>query len=80
MKLNILKEFPQEVLLQEHKVAVSIYMPTHRVSTERDRDILVYKNLVKDIDTKLERSLGKKEANVLSNSLHELGCQDLSHT
>ena len=72
MKLNILKEFPQKALLQEHKVAVSIYMPTHRVSTERDRDILVYKNLVKDIDTKLERLLGKKDAIDLSNSLHEL--------
>jgi hypothetical protein len=72
MKYKIFKEFPNPVLLQDYKVAVSIYMPTHRISTEQERDILVYKNLVKEIDTKLEQSLNKKEAKALSSSLHEL--------
>jgi hypothetical protein len=72
MQYRILQEFPNEKLLQDYGVAVSIYMPTHRVYTEQERDILVYKNLVKTIDTLLEETLDKKTAATLSGSLHSL--------
>jgi acetyl esterase/lipase len=72
MIYTIVQEFPNKVLLKDHKAAVSIYMPTHRMYTERERDILVYKNLVKDIDSMLEETLDKKAAAILSGSLHAL--------
>ena len=72
MTYTIVQEFPNKALLQDHPAAVSIYMPTHRMYTERERDILVYKNLVKDIDSMLEERLDKKAAAIFSDALHAL--------
>ena len=72
MRYRIVEEFDNEMLLQDYGVAVSIYMPTHRVSAKQEHDILVYKNLVKSLEPKVEEMLDKNHSSKLLRSLRSL--------
>ena len=50
MKDFITTIFPPPILDQECKECISIYMPTHRTAPDNRQDLIVFKNLVNDLE------------------------------
>jgi hypothetical protein len=65
MNYKICTDFPEDLLLEEKEPSVSIYMPTHRLINDNKKDIIVFKNLTKDIIESLRQKYSNKDISPL---------------
>lgn len=64
--------FPHPIFSSTRIPVVSIYLPTHRTSPDNKQDVLVYKNMIKEVEDKLNLLLSKKEVDTYVSRLNEL--------
>jgi hypothetical protein len=64
--------FPHPIFSSSKIPVVSIYCPTHRTSPDNKQDVLLYKNLIKEVEDKLNLILTKKEVSSFITKLDEL--------
>lgn len=69
---EITNRFPHPIFSSSKIPVVSIYCPTHMTSPDNKQDVLVYKNLLKEVEDKLNLILTKKEVNQFMIGLDEL--------
>lgn len=69
---EITNRFPHPIFSSTRIPVVSIYCPTHRTSPDNKQDVLVYKNLIKEVEDKLNLILTKKEVTGFVSLLDEL--------
>jgi hypothetical protein len=69
---EITNRFPHPIFSSSKIPVVSIYCPTHMTSPDNKQDVLVYKNLLKEVEDKLNLILTKKEVNQIMLGLDEL--------
>jgi hypothetical protein len=69
---EITNRFPHPIFSSKSIPVVSIYLPTHKTSPDNKQDVLVYKNLLKEVEDKLNLILTKKEVTRFMSVLDEL--------
>ena len=67
------KETVKELLSVQAKPSISLYMPTHRSHPENLKDIIHFKNLVKQLEDSLLKQYSKSEATTFTEPFHALG-------
>jgi hypothetical protein len=65
MNYKICTDFPNELLLKSGEPCISIYMPTHRLTVNYKKDILVFKNLAKEAISSLVEEKPNKDTKPL---------------
>ena len=64
MQYKIVKHFPHPMLMENHQPALSIYLPTHRLLEDQDRDRILFDQLIKEAFVGLDNlpvTIGIKE-------------------
>ena len=69
---ELANRFPHPIFSSTRIPVVSIYLPTHRTSPDNKQDVLVYKNMIKEVEDKLNLLLSKKEVDTYVTLLQEL--------
>ncbi len=69
MLFEIVKRFPEDMITDKNGPLVSLYLPTHKSYPENKQDPIVFKNLLKHIETALE---GVDSADTILKSLYAL--------
>ncbi len=72
MEYKLYTDFPNEMLLQSHELCLSLYMPTHQIFQEIKKDVIVFKNLVKEVKSSLEISYSNREIKPLISQLQSM--------
>jgi hypothetical protein len=72
MKYTIVEVFPNEFFSNKQAPLISIYQETSRHLTDNKRDALVFKNLIKEIETSLKKLYSKKEIQSLMTMFSEI--------
>jgi len=72
MKYKITNDFPNEMLLKQEQPCLSIYMPTHRLIVDNRKDVLVFKNLAKEVKTNLEQNYSSRDIKPLITLLERM--------
>lgn len=70
MELKRVYEFPHEIMMEEGKRSISIYMPTHSDSGQWKQDKIRFKNLVSQVEVSLLEDMKKDEVDKLVKPLH----------
>lgn len=60
--LDKIREFPDEIVFQEGGPCISLYQLTHRHSPENKQDVVVFNNMLRDLESLLEEKY--KEADI----------------
>jgi hypothetical protein len=55
MLYEITEQFPKNMSLNEEELHISLYQPTHRHYPENKQDLIVFKNLRKEIELSLKQ-------------------------
>ncbi len=66
------KDFPDDIVFSEAKTCISLYQPTHRFAPENQKDAIVFKQLLQQIEDSLEPSLSKEDVKSIMEPLHTL--------
>ena len=61
MTYKIVDIFPHDMLTHPHEVCLSLYMPTHKLIFDHKKDVLVFKNLVKEAKASLEKGMDSED-------------------
>jgi len=69
---KIVKDFPNEIIFQEGEPCISLYQLTHRYSPENQKDITVFKNLIREIEESLKQKYKKADISSIMKPLYEL--------
>lgn len=79
---TINKELLNNLKSAHGKPCISVFLPTHKTSPENKQDQIRYKNLLKELENKLEKTHSSREVDKLLKPFNELGVQDdfWSHT
>jgi hypothetical protein len=72
MNYTLCNTFPIPLFTNHEKPCVTLYMPTHPSITNRKKDILVFKNLIKRIELSLETMYSTKDVIELISKLKDL--------
>ena len=72
MTYEIVKEFPDKVIYEKDDLFVSIYQTTHRSSPDNKQDVIVFKNLIKEIEDSLAQRYSKKDITRLLGPVYEI--------
>ncbi len=72
MTYQVVTEFPNDILFEQEGPFISLYLPTHRHFPENKKDRIVYKNLLKTIETSLALKYSSKEIDDNMNSFHHI--------
>ncbi|PKK87121.1 MAG: hypothetical protein CVV63_02125, partial [Tenericutes bacterium HGW-Tenericutes-8] len=72
MSYTVCTVFPNDMLLKSVAPCISIYMPTSRVSVNIKQDMLVFKNLVKEVRSSLERKYANRDIKNMMSQLENL--------
>ncbi|MGI6730337.1 MAG: hypothetical protein ACOX5F_00355 [Anaerovoracaceae bacterium] len=70
---TIVNEFPAELLNATEGPFISLYQPTHRRSPENKQDVIVFKNLVKEMEKSLQQKYPKRENQPIIDLFTKLG-------
>ena len=62
MNYELANDFPNDIIYERKGVCISLYQPTHRYRPENKQDIIRFKNLVKDIEEILVKTIDKDRA------------------
>lgn len=79
---TITKELLSNLKSAKGSPCISVFLPTHKTSPENKQDQIRYKNLLKELEHKLEKTHSAKETHKLLQPFNELGVQNdfWSHT
>lgn len=72
MKYKIVEEFPHEILDERKSPCISIYQPTHRYSSDRQKDRILFKNQVREIESFLAKKHPINRVKKLLEPLYQL--------
>lgn len=70
--IEIVKKFPNQLLIEEAKLCITLYQPAHRNSGEHVKDQVVYKNLLRNLEEELNKHLSKLETDQWMAPLNEV--------
>lgn len=76
MAYQIVKEFPNDILFEQEGPFVSIYLPTIRFIPENKKDPIVYKNLLKTVETSLAKKHSPKDVGAIMEPLKQMEDDD----
>lgn len=71
MLYEIVHEFPHQLLLSGKKPCISLYQPTHRHGPENQKDPILFKNLMKQIELSLSKKYKREEVKSLLKPLEQ---------
>lgn len=69
---RISKDFPDDIIFSEAKTCISLYQTTHRFSPENQKDAIVFKHLLRQLEDSLEPCLSKDDLKSIMEPLNEL--------
>ncbi|HWQ98886.1 MAG TPA: hypothetical protein VN538_12460 [Clostridia bacterium] len=69
---RIAKDFPDDIILSTAETCISLYQPTHRFAPENQKDVIVFKHLLQQIEDSLEPNLSKEDVKSTMEPLHAL--------
>lgn len=72
MKYELTTEFPHEIMFEKDGPCISIYQPTHRHRPESKKDLIVFRQLVDDVESSLLKKYSKQESEELVKPLRDL--------
>jgi len=72
MKYKIVDQFPNEFFTNKQAPLISIYQETSRHLTDNKRDALVFKNLIKEVESSLKKLYSKTEIKPLMTMFLEI--------
>ncbi|WP_133130739.1 hypothetical protein [Legionella yabuuchiae] len=66
------EDYPELFLNSSQTPCISLYQPTHPAHPDREQDVIRYKNLVKEIESSLEKNYTGRETTKLMKPFHDL--------
>ncbi|MFP4187579.1 MAG: hypothetical protein ACLFSU_05360 [Acholeplasmataceae bacterium] len=72
MSYRVVSEFPHPIIEEKEGPFISIYQETHRSFSENRKDMIVYKNLLKDVESSLKKDFDKREVSALMEPLRSI--------
>ncbi len=72
MNYRIASAFPHPIIEEKEGPFISIYQETHRHFSGNRKDLIVFKNLLKDVLSSLEKKFDKRDIDVLMKPLREI--------
>lgn len=69
---RIVKDFPVDIIFSEEKTCISLYQTTHRFAPENQKDVIVFKHLLQQLEELLEPRLSKENLKSIMDPLNEL--------
>jgi|LSQX01.3.fsa_nt_gb hypothetical protein len=72
MRYEIARHFPKDMIFGESGPLISLYQPTHRSSPDNKQDPIVFKNLLRKLESSLAQRPGGEDSEVLMKPLYEL--------
>ena len=76
MAYQIVTEFPNDILYEQEGLFVSLYLPTTRHIPENKKDPIVYKNLLKTVETSLARKHSPRDIGAVMEPLKQIEDDD----
>ncbi len=70
--LDKIREFPDEIVFQEGGPCISLYQLTHRHSPENKQDAVVFNNMLRDLESLLEKKYKETDIEKIMKTFHEL--------
>ncbi|QRN86223.1 hypothetical protein JR334_03090 [Clostridia bacterium] len=61
MLYQVMHEFPEPTLLEQNDIMISLYQPTHRHAPENRGDLVMFGNLLRDIESILKKKISSEE-------------------
>ena len=58
---KLVKDFPDDIIFEEEGPFISLYQPSHRNLPDRNKDPIVFKNLIQEIENSLEKQYRKSD-------------------
>lgn len=72
MTHSLTKDFPHLLLNSQQAPCISLYQPTHRTHPDNAKDVIRFKNLVKELEEKLKSDYSNGEIKQLLSPFYEL--------
>jgi hypothetical protein len=72
MNYRIASEFPHPIIEEKEGPFISLYQETHKHFPENKKDLIVFKNVLKDVFSSLEKTFDKRDVDVLMKPLREI--------
>lgn len=69
---EIVKEFPNEIIFQQEGPCISLYQSTHRNVAEKATDLILFKNLIRDVEVSLKQKYSKNDIDALIKPFQQL--------
>lgn len=69
---RVATEFPDDIIFSEAKTCISLYQTTHRFAPENQKDAIVFKHLLQQLEDSLEPSLSKEDLKSIMEPLNAL--------
>jgi hypothetical protein len=70
--LDKIREFPDEIVFQEGGPCISLYQLTHRHSPENKQDVIVFNNMMRDLESLLEEKYKEADIEKIMKAFQEL--------
>lgn len=72
MNYEVVKEFPNDILLERDDICISIYQPTHRYKAGNQQDLIMFKNQIQKAERSLSEKYSKREIEKILQPLYDL--------
>jgi len=72
MMYEIVKDFPNEIIFKEGKPCISLYQLTHKHSPENQKDLIVFKNSIREIEDSLKQKYKKTDIKLIMKPFYKL--------
>jgi hypothetical protein len=70
--LDKIREFPDEIVFQEGGPCISLYQLTHRHSPENKQDVVVFNNMLRDLESLIEEKYKEADIEKIMKAFQEL--------
>jgi hypothetical protein len=61
MLYQVMNELPEQTLLEQNEIMISLYQPTHRHAPENKQDPVLFSNLLREIELILKEKMSEEE-------------------
>jgi len=72
MNYKIVKEFPDDIIFEDVYPCISLYQHTHRYSPMNKQDPILFKNLLREIESSLKEKLKKIDLNSIMEPFYNI--------
>ena len=72
MLYEIVEDFPNDIIFNEQMPCISLYQPTHRYAPDNKQDIIVFKNLLRDIEHSLDQKNQKSMIDSIMKPFYQI--------